>query len=309
MKKKIHFAALILMILLFITSCGENHKITPPDVDVDVNPIEFGTANTLDIVTWNLREFPLTPNTINLLVEIIPQMKVEVFALQEIMDPASLRALASLLPDYEAVVYDAGSTWALGYLYDTSSVELKSEYTIYSGMGRPFPRPPYVLKMAFEGSDYFLINNHFKALGDNYIDESDPWDEEMRRREASTLLEEYIHTYLPDKRVVMLGDLNDQIQEPRTTNVFLPFLDRPEEYLFATMPIAQNPTYDTVSYPTYLSIIDHILITNELFDEFTAAGKTCRVILVENLLGGYTTYFNLISDHRPVGIRLNIPLD
>ncbi len=305
MKKKYSYAFLILLFGLFFSSCGENQSLTPPDVETNI--LKFGTDQTLDIVTWNLREFPWKSNTIDLLVEIIPQMEVEVFALQEINNRSKLYELASRLPDYEALVYNFGTSWCLGYLYDASKVELKNEYTIYAGMGRPFPRPPYVLRMGYEDEEYYIINNHFKALGDNYIDEDDPWDEEMRRREASTLLETYISTNLSDKRVVMLGDLNDQIQEPRETNVFLPFLDKPEEYLFTTMPIAQNPTYYTVSYPTYLSIIDHILITNELFDDFEDAGEVCRVILVENILGGYNNYLNLISDHRPVGIRLNTP--
>lgn len=304
MKKKYSFALLVLLFALVFASCGENQKITPPEIEIPTNPLLFGTDQTLDIVTWNLREFPLTTNTISLLVDIIPQMEVEVFAVQEIMEPARLYELASYLPDYEALVYNYGTGWCLGYLYDSTKVEFKNEYMIYTGMGRPFPRPPYVLKIGYENQDYFLINNHFKALGDNYVDESDDWDEEMRRREASALLEEYISSYLPDQRVIMLGDLNDQIQEPRTTNVFLPFLDKPDDYLFATMPIALHPTYNTVSYPTYNSIIDHILITNELFNDFDAAGKVCRVILVENVLGGYSSYNSLISDHRPVGIRL-----
>ncbi len=151
MKKKYSYAFLILVIALFFSSCGENQSLTPPEVETNI--LKFGTDHTLDIVTWNLREFPWKDETIDLLVEIISQMEVEVFALQEIMEPYKLHELASRLPDYEALVYNAGTSWCLGYLYDASKVELINEFTIYAGMGRPFPRPPYVLRMDFEDED------------------------------------------------------------------------------------------------------------------------------------------------------------
>ncbi|MDD3536272.1 MAG: endonuclease/exonuclease/phosphatase family protein [Candidatus Cloacimonetes bacterium] len=296
------FYLLFLAAFFLLFSCGENHKLTPPPSGDSI--LLFGSDNTLDIITWNLQTFPLAPSTIDLLADIIPQMQAEVIAFQEIMDAASFYELADRLPEYEAFVYNATASWRLAYLYDKRSISVKNAYTIYNGQSNPFPRPPYVLEMSYAGKDYYLINNHFKALGDNYIDETDPWDEEVRRRLASALLDQYIREHLDNERVVVLGDLNDQIQEPIESNVFMPFLSRPDEYLFATMSIAQNPSPDIVSYPSYNSMIDHILISNELFSEYSLAGEICRVIRVENYVGGLSRYYNTISDHRPVGIRL-----
>jgi len=98
--------------------------------------------------------------------------------------------------------------------------------------------------------------------------------------------------------------MNDQIAEPREYNVFLSFLDKPEEYKFADMDIALRPTYNNVSYPTYLSHIDHILITNELFDAFDAPDAVCRVIRADEYMGTWQHYAALVSDHRPLGVRL-----
>lgn len=294
--------SMLLLLILFISSCGENQKLTPP-INGDLELL-FGTDSTLDIITWNLQTFPLNVNTVSLLSEIIPEMKADVIAFQEIMDYAQFQALAERMPHYQAWVYNATSAWRLAYLYDTRTVTVNDQYTIFNGESNPFPRPPYVLDITFADQNYFIINNHFKALGDNYIDVEDPWDEEVRRLLASTKLEQYIRENLGDERVIMLGDLNDQIQEPEETNVFMPFLDRPDEYYFTTMPIAENPTPNTVSYPSYNSIIDHFLITDELFADFNAAGNVCRVIRVENHVGGLSAYNDLISDHRPVGLRL-----
>jgi hypothetical protein len=302
MHKRFKLLPLLLLLLVLLSSCGENQNLTPPIVD-DLGLL-FGTQSTLDIVTWNLKTFPLDPNTISLLSDIIPAMEVDIIAFQEIMDYAQFQALAESMPHYNAFVYNATSSWRLAYLYDSRSVTINEEYTIYNGESNPFPRPPYILEINFANIDYVIINNHFKALGDNFIDETDIWDEEMRRRLASEMLETYISENHPDDRVVMLGDLNDQIQELVETNVFMAFLDKPDEYLFTTMPIALNPTPNTVSYPSYNSILDHILITDELFEDFAAAGSICRVIRVENHVGGLSAYYNLISDHRPVGVRL-----
>ena len=302
MHRRYYSLMLLLLLIFFISSCGENQKLTPPIVE-DAELL-FGTDSTLDIITWNLKTFPLNANTVNLLSEIIPQIKADVIAFQEIMDYTQFQALAEMLPHYQARVYNATSGWRLAYLYDTRTVTVNDVYTIFGGQSNPFPRPPYVLDITFADQNYFIINNHFKALGDNYIDTEDPWDEEMRRLLASTKLEQYIRENLGEERVIMLGDLNDQIQEPESTNVFMPFLSRPDEYCFTTMPIAMNPTPNTVSYPSYNSILDHFLITNELFEDFSVAGDVCRVIRVENHVGGLSAYYQLISDHRPVGIRL-----
>ncbi len=289
---------------LFLVSCGSNQNLTPPIVED--NDLVFGTDATLDLITWNLKVFPLSSNTVALLSDIIPQMNAEIIAFQEIMDYAQFQALADNIPDYKPFIYNATSSYRLAYLYDSRKITINEEYTIYNGMSNPFPRPPYVLEFSFANRDYVIINNHFKALGDNFIDEDDDWDEEVRRRLASELLETYISDYFDDDRVILIGDLNDQIQEPEETNVFLAFLNKPDEYLFTTMPIALNPTPNTVSYPSYNSMLDHVLITDELFEDYAAAGSVCRVIRVENHVGGLSAYYDLISDHRPVGVRLQV---
>jgi len=196
-----HIGILLLLVwILFISSCGENQKLTPPIGDD--TELLFGTDTTLDIVTWNLKLFPLDVNTVSLLSEIIPQIKADVIAFQEIMDYTQFQALAERIPYYQAWIYNATSSYRLAYLYDTRTVTVNDEYTIFNGQSNPFPRPPYVLDITFANQDYFIINNHFKALGDNYIDTSDPWDEEMRRLDASTKLDQYIRENLNEERVV-----------------------------------------------------------------------------------------------------------
>ena len=293
---------IVIIALLVLVSCGKN-TVLNPDAN-DPTAINFGTSNTLDVITWNLRNFP-EGTDLTTLKEMISALNAEVIAFQEIMDYNAFMDLAEDIPYYTACVYSATDTYRLAYLYDTRSVTVNNQYTIFENDSNPFPRPPYILDITWNNSNYFIINNHFKAYGDNYIDESDSWDEEMRRRLACQKLDNYISTSLSDKKVIVLGDMNDQIAEPEDYNVFLSFLNKPEEYYFADMPIALSPTYSNVSYPSSLSHIDHILITNELFADFENAGSYCRTILAENWMLSWNTYSSTISDHRPVGIRIS----
>ncbi len=290
---KTHGIAYLLLCLILLSSCGSNTKLenTPDPVS-----IAFGTDATFDVATWNLREFPLRGSaTLDHLAHLIPQLKLELIALQEINNHSAMIELADMIPHYNTYISDGTTSWRLAYLYDTRSVSVLDTYTIFNGQTNPFPRPPYVMKLNWRGEEMYVINNHLKALGGEA--------NEARRRLACELLEQYIDEYLPDQRVIVLGDMNDEIQEEPDTNVFMAFLNKPENYLFTTMSIAQNINYYTASYPTWPSQIDHILITNELFEPFSNSGSFCHTILIENAMGSWSSYSTYVSDHRPVGAR------
>ena len=61
------------------------------------------------------------------------------------------------------------------------------------------------------------------------------------------------------------------------------------------------------SFPSWPSHLDHILITNELFDEFADENSEIEVIkLDEHITGGWDAYDFNITDHRPVALKLPI---
>jgi len=295
---------ILIIVLLIITACGKNTVLNTPDIDP--SSINFGTPQTLDVITWNLRTFPQGTD-LEALKQIILALNVDVIAFQEIMDYTTFIDMASDIPNYNACIYSATDTYRLAYLYDTRTVTVNNQYTIYENDSNPFPRPPYILDITWENDNYLIINNHLKAFGDNYIDENNNWDEEVRRRLACMKLDSYISTNLPNSKVIVLGDMNDQIVEPPEYNVFLNFINKSDEYYFVDMPIAVSPNYNNVSYPNSFSHIDHILITNELFADFEQGGSYCKTILAENWMLNWNTYSSTISDHRPVGIRLGKP--
>jgi len=151
------------------------------------------------------------------------------------------------------------------------------------------------------GENYIIINNHFKCCGDNYLNDNDDGDEETRRYIASTLLKEYIDNNFSTKNVIVLGDLNDILTDNVTNNVFQMIIEDSENYLFADMAIAEGSSAEW-SYPSWPSHLDHILITNELFDN----NSYVEVIRIDDFMdGGFSQFDQNISDHRPVGIKLS----
>ncbi len=305
MKRNTILMIILATIAFSIISCGENSKITTP-VTADTVGVAIGTPGTFDIVSWNIENFPKhNPETTALLKTLIPNLKVECIAIQEVANTGSLSQLVSQIPGWSYLVAGSGDGYTtVGILYNNLTVQVDSFATILTGMSNPFPRAPLLIKMHWQGQEIVLISVHLKASGDNFIDETDNYDEEVRRRYACQLLDQYINDHFSDSMVIVAGDMNDQIQEPLTTNVFMSFINKPLEYLFTDMIIAQNPSTHLFSYPGYSSHIDHILITNELFDAFEASGRYVKTIPIENYVsGGLNNYKHIISDHRPIGAR------
>lgn len=274
----------------------------------DLIDLEFGTLDNFDVATWNIRFFPTNgQTTIDYVVEIIEEMELDVIAIQEIDDADQFDQLLSQLQGYDGF-YDDNEFLKLGYIYNNQSVTLNDQYQLYTGsdFGNPFPRRPLVMELTFMGEhDFVMINNHFKCCGNTILDENDFWDEETRRAYASELLKDYMDSTLPDENVIMLGDLNDLLDDPTANNVFQVFFDDPQNYQFADMEIAEGSSSQW-SFPSWPSHLDHILISNELFSALDDEETQITTIQIDDYFpGGFNGYDNNVSDHLPVGFGFN----
>ncbi|MBL7012956.1 MAG: endonuclease/exonuclease/phosphatase family protein [Candidatus Marinimicrobia bacterium] len=272
----------------------------------NLSDLSFGTNNTLEIMTWNIEWFPKNgQSTVDSVSTIIEALDIDLYALQEISDTNMFKQMIENIDGYD---YYFKSSWfgGLAYVYKTNMIEIDSIYEIYieEPYWRPFPRSPLVMEMNYQNQEHYIINNHFKCCGDGSMNLSDPWDEETRRYDASLLLKEYIDLNLPDEKVIVLGDLNDILTDPSSNNVFQIILDDDLNFLFADIEIA-NGTSSEWSYPYWPSHIDHIFITNELFDRFGNASSTIYTIPIDEYMNdGFDEYYETISDHRPVALKL-----
>ena len=87
------------------------------------------------------------------------------------------------------------------------------------------------------GENIFVINNHLKCCGDETLNINDPQDEENRRLMAITYLKEYMDSLLHDKKVILLGDLNDILTDSPQNNIFNSLINDTTNYLFVDMDI------------------------------------------------------------------------
>lgn len=279
---------------------------------IDYSQLAYGDAATLEVMTWNLEHFPKHgEETIALAAGVILAVQPDIVAMQEIKSDSAFVAMVALLQ-----AQDAENHWAcfransdawdqnLAYIYKSSEVIISSISEIYRNdelYHGPFPRSPLVMEANWKGVELVLINNHYKARGGE--------ENEARRAQASRLIDQYITANYDRANVIMLGDLNDKITDDKATNVFLPFLDKPEEYRFADMIIAQDSTASW-SYPywKYRGHIDHILISNELFDEFEQEASGVKTVVIDAVMeGGDDARYKYITDHRPVVLKLAVP--
>ena len=295
--KHIQFLVLILMLFAVAQSSGQTF-----------DELEFGTDNTFEVVTWNIEWFPKDgQTTVGYVSEIIEALDVDLIAMQELDDTDAFDQMMASLDGYVGY-YESGWFAGLAYIYKPDVLTINDIYEIYTTeeYWGAFPRSPMVMDLTFDGENIFVINNHYKCCGDGVLDYGNDSDEEYRRYRANELLKQYIDVNLPDSKVIVLGDLNDILTDAASNNVFQMILSDPDNYLFADLEIEQSGSSNW-SYPSWPSHLDHILITNELFEALDKDGSEISTIKVDEYFpGGWWGYDNAVSDHRPVAMRLDL---
>ena len=299
----------VLGLVLLFSTCAVEKNLTnitsnsPCDYiveeynSINLNSPEFGTDSTLDIITWNLEQFPkLNDSTIFYLVKLINELNVEIIALQEIGNQTYFDYLLSQLPGWSGK--KTSGSYGLGFIYkdslsvnDINKIDELNELT----------RTPFMLEIGWKGESLYIINNHYKCCGDGIIGGSSD-DEEYRRLSAVTATINYLNTYLENEMVVLLGDLNDELSDEKSNNVFWEMISEDQKFRFIDLYIAcQDETQ--WSFPNWPSHLDHILITNELFNHVSFV----QTVIIESFFSNnWNKYDKYISDHRPVGMRLVI---
>ena len=233
--------------------------------------------------------------------------------LQEIQSRDKFASMLDKMDDYNYLLHTNRTGLGLTIVYKTDLVKIINSDDLFEDDDTYFAgRPPLLANIQWQNNgitmDISIINVHYKCCGNNSIsyipDDNGKWDEEYRRLKASELLEQYISDNLTDKNVIVAGDFNDAINEVDSTNVFLAFLDKPTEYKFVDMNIANGDETNwswqgwSSSYPAIH--FDHILINNNLFNEFENSSTVEVIKLDEFFENGSSEYDDNVSDHRPV---------
>lgn len=268
---------------------------SPDDTSLFAACVIPGTASTIDIVTFNVEGFPKAGYTsVTALSALVKAIDPDIVALQEVVSEADFNRMVKLMSGWTGYFYPVNNDeWNLAYLIKDSEMEVipGTARTLFHDDYYAFHRPPFEIMVSHKpsGRELLLINLHLKCCGGT--------DNENRRRSASQKLKEYLDEQRAGDAVVMLGDYNDEIASVSPEeNPFLNFIIDASSYTFADMKIATGSQL-WWSYPSWPSHIDHILVTNEL----SADIDTTVVIKASPC---YPDYGEVLSDHRPVAIRI-----
>ena len=286
---------LIIILIFFFNGCAKNTFTEPLPYT-----LSFGTEETLDIVTWNIENFPKSNQTVEYLSQLIIELDVDIIALQEIGSQSYFNNLLNSLSGWDGE-RTAGS-YGLAYIYK-SNLNILDIYEIDELDRYEFTRTPYMLTVNWKNNIIYIINNHYKCCGDGAINYSNSSDEEYRRLRSIEMTKAFLDTFYSDKSVIVLGDMNDELNDSNSNNVFIEFIED-DFYRFTDYEIGLGNSSNW-SYPSWPSHLDHILITDELYNNH----DTTYTIFAENFFSRWSEYDEIISDHRPVGIRLMFESD
>jgi endonuclease/exonuclease/phosphatase family metal-dependent hydrolase len=219
-------------------------------------------------------------------------MDLDIYAIQEIADTTAFRSLLAGLPGYDGLysedAYAGGDYQKTAVVYRRGTVSVSHVRQLFWGeVVRPLLEMDAVAAHNGRTFDFRLMVMHLKAGGSG--------GDREQRLEACRLLKEYIDSELEaggDSDFVVVGDWNDELDDPPDENVFQEFLDDSLDYRFLTLPLAGNS-----NYASYIGggLIDHLMVTRSALDEY--GGGTTATLRLDDVIPNYEA---VISDHRPV---------
>lgn len=303
----------VFMLLFAVLLSAKSYKDWDHLPIIGYNEIKFGTDKTLDIATWNIERFPKRGDTtVVYIANCIKSMDIDLVGMQEVRGRKAfldiINELNKLDKKNKWKGYRAKSDekWQmnLAFIYKSNIIKVNKIYELYNtkdGKYRyEFPRFPLVIDFQYKGKKFIAINNHLKARNK---------EKDIKRRIAALgKLHSYSMENFPKDNLIILGDMNDQLVDADSVNVFGIFLKDKKNFRFADYKIAADSTANW-SYPywKYRGHIDHIIISNELYRGFKKAKSEVKTIAIDKFMeGGDEARYQFITDHRPVAIRLMV---
>ena len=247
-------------------------------------------------MTWNIKNFPLSDNTVEAASEIILDLLPDIINFQEINSNSAFDDLKVLLSVYDFIDYATDEYYGLAIAYRKDCLENIDNTTLFEDYSWEFTyRYPLSANFMWScGESYIIfemVNVHLKCC-DNGFDQ---------RLEAAEILSDYVNYQTEqNKNIIIAGDYNDSLDDDINNNSLLPLINN-QNISFVDYSIAIGSSLDW-SYPSWPSHIDHILINSNLFQNLIE--ETITIKLDDYV--GYNYYQNNLSDHRPVMTKIII---
>ena len=235
------------------------------------------------------------------IAELIDTHKANIVGLVEVENRAVLEKVKSYLAEPEdwQIAFDEGRD-----TYTGQDVAILTKFRIVPGSVTNFPdeREVYfvdgqerdVNPSKILGVELKVDNQPFYILITHLISRRNPRDAK-RLAQATVVRRQAVKGLMEDKNVIVMGDLNDTPGTP-VINRLRGFDDIWGDFLQTANEVEMADRY-TYIYEDQKNLLDHILISPSLRDEFRSVeeGKRCELIDVDEL-----------SDHRAILARLRI---
>jgi len=300
---------MFLPLLLSSAGCMLDDAETTNLTDQEVTVPPRGEPGVLDVGEWNLEFFGNTSHgptnealQLSNVRDVILGADLDLWALEEVVSRTQFESLVAQLPGYDGFLANdprvtSGSQFystneqKVGVLFKSSIITVHSAKLIVTNHNFDFGgRPPLELAVTAtiggNSLDFTFIIMHAKALGDT--------DSYNRRVAASTALKAFLDSAHPNDRLLLAGDINDDLDVSISGGKVSPyqnFIDDPAAYTFPTKALTDAHKKTTVngSQP-----IDHHMVSNELLP-FHIAGSA-DVYRVDSFV---PSYGSTTSDHFP----------
>lgn len=319
--------ALIAVASLFIFTSCLNDSLTaddktrggePPGDTTNIESTDPVPADdTLEAVTWNLEWYGSMSNgpddedlqTQNI-VTVLDSLDADLYAFEEVYSQGALNQIVKPLKGYHGFVA-SHINWVqkTAFVYNTATIDSVSSGGITEGQDKndwANGRYPLYFQFNYAFKDttipFYAVVIHAKANTGNVVEKQEAYE---RRKRAAAELHQYLQERHSESRIILLGDFNDDVDysiydgsSPTPYNIFV---SDETHFRVATKPLSELGKSSYVD-GNYSDLIDHIVISDELFPWFIPSSPSIYFKAL-NVIPGYST---TTSDHLPVWAKFTI---
>lgn len=259
----------------------------------------IGSSKTVDVASWNLLWFAHEENGPEDLAkqyqqvgEVIQKARVDIWAFQEITDTAVFSNLLEQFGEFGHVYSTYWQDQKMALVWDARHWVVLSDSQLFKGFEADFAagRLPLMVTLFHpDTKDTFLvIGVHLKAHTGNAAQKTEA---HVNRKKSANHLFEWQKNHMQQK-LIILGDWNDDIDEPLVSDSITPFVQMKTA---GTFLMEAQSLLGAASWIYGNSMIDHIWV-NGLAGE-TYKNGTAALYRLDDYIVNYPQE---VSDHRPV---------
>lgn len=262
---------------------------------------KVGVDTLMDIACWNVEWLGNTSNgpsdealQFANVKQVLVNTDIDVWGLCEVSDNTAYVSLMGQLPQYGSVISSFSQTQKTALFYKSAMFQYLASGPVLNQSQYDYDfagRPPLevLLKLKQTGDTIYFYVVHLKA-----ISEQASYD---RRKNASGHMKSFLDANRAGKKVMVLGDWNDDLDMATFGGLpspFQNFLTDTGNYFFTTKQLsdAGKKSYAFING----SMIDHHLISKSM----KAMYKSNSSLVLDNMSSYINNFSNNTSDHYPV---------